>query len=191
MEEVDQQYTRKSHRRGWLGIAAFAVCLAVAAFAVAQYQSGTFAPPAPYLPPQTPSQLAAVDSAEIAPLPFGTGPIMPYDYEDYAADELATDLRTPSNIKTTAEYDPVTGMYVVRTRVGDMDITTPLILTPQQYNDIEMRRSMIDYYHQRNAELANGQDKQPFNILDMNFAIGPLEKIFGPGGVSLKTQGSV
>ena len=25
----------------------------------------------------------------------------------------------------------------------------------------------------------------------MNFAYGPLEKIFGPGGVSLKTQGSV
>ncbi|MDE6134777.1 MAG: cell surface protein SprA, partial [Muribaculaceae bacterium] len=28
-------------------------------------------------------------------------------------------------------------------------------------------------------------------IFDMNFALGPLEKIFGPGGVSLRTQGTV
>ena len=28
-------------------------------------------------------------------------------------------------------------------------------------------------------------------MLDMNFALGPLEKIFGPGGVKLKTTGSV
>ncbi|MDE7125668.1 MAG: cell surface protein SprA, partial [Muribaculaceae bacterium] len=50
---------------------------------------------------------------------------------------------------------------------------------------------MQDYYQRRNMELIEGKDKEPFNVFDMNFALGPLEKIFGPGGVQLKTQGSV
>ena len=50
---------------------------------------------------------------------------------------------------------------------------------------------MQRYYRERNMGLITEKEKQPFNILDMNFDLGPLEKIFGPGGVSLKTQGSV
>ncbi|MCI9284744.1 MAG: cell surface protein SprA, partial [Muribaculaceae bacterium] len=69
--------------------------------------------------------------------------------------------------------------------------TTPFYLTPEQFNDWQNRMSMRNYLRQRNAEAGEGKDKEPFNILDMNFALGPLEKIFGPGGVSLKTQGSV
>ncbi|MDE5786497.1 MAG: cell surface protein SprA, partial [Duncaniella sp.] len=41
------------------------------------------------------------------------------------------------------------------------------------------------------TEALEKKEKEPFNILDMNFALGPLEKIFGPGGVQLKTQGSI
>ncbi len=51
---------------------------------------------------------------------------------------------------------------------------------------------MQQYYRDRNMGLViEKTEKQPFNIFDMNFALGPLEKIFGPGGVQLKTQGSV
>ncbi len=107
------------------------------------------------------------------------------------ADELAYDLTTPSNIRTQAEYDPETGFYVVRTKVGDFDVATPFMLTPAQYNNWQLRRSMQQYYRERNLALVTETEKQPFNIFDMNFALGPLEKIFGPGGVQLKTQGSV
>lgn len=66
------------------------------------------------------------------------------------------------------------------------------MLTEAQYNDWQLRKSMQRYYQERNSEqLRDGKEKKPFDILDMNFALGPLEKIFGPGGVSLKTQGSV
>ncbi|WP_304590391.1 cell surface protein SprA, partial [Duncaniella muris] len=105
--------------------------------------------------------------------------------------ELATDLDLPSNISTTAEFDPQLGCYVIRTRLGESDIVTPFYLTPQQYNTWQTRRQMQDYFRLRNAEALTTPDKEPFNILDMNFALGPLEKIFGPGGVQLKTQGSV
>ncbi|MCM1110839.1 MAG: cell surface protein SprA [Clostridium sp.] len=143
-------------------------------------------PPPPPTPPGPPG-LTPLDSA-ILPVQQ----TVPQSYEQLLAGELAMDLRTPSNIRTTAEYDAETGLWVVHTRMGDYDIATPLYLTPQQYNDWQMREAMSRYYYERNAELAQGaQEKEPFNILDMNFALGPLEKIFGPGGVKLKTQGSV
>ena len=105
--------------------------------------------------------------------------------------ELAADLSNPSNISTVAEYDPQLGCYVIHTKLGDYDITTPFYLSPEQYNRWQTRKQMQEYFNLRNSEALTKPDKEPFNILDMNFALGPLEKIFGPGGVQLKTQGSV
>ncbi len=141
-------------------------------------------PPAPAAyPPPPPGDSVA--------MPLPVPPTVPQSYEDLMEEELAYDLSTPSNITTTAEYDPVSKCYVVRTRVGDYDIATPFMLSPQQYENWQLRRSMQQYYNERNRSLITDKEKQPFNIFDMNFALGPLEKIFGPGGVSLKTQGSV
>lgn len=149
-----------------------------------QYYNPEITPPPPAAFPPS-----ASDSTPM-PLP-PVGPTVPRGYEDLLRDELAYDLATPSNITTQAEYDPATGCYIVRTRLGDIDIATPFLLTPSQYNDWQLRRSMQQYYRERNLGLITEKEKQPFNIFDMNFALGPLEKIFGPGGVQLKTQGSV
>ena len=118
-------------------------------------------------------------------------PTIAPDYETLMGEKSALDLVTPSNIKTEAELDSETGNYIIRTKIGEKEIGTPFILTPQEYNNWQLRKSMQTYLHKKNTELAEKKEKEPFNILDMNFALGPLEKIFGPGGVQLKTQGSV
>ncbi|MDE6270744.1 MAG: hypothetical protein K2M12_07845, partial [Muribaculaceae bacterium] len=139
-------------------------------------------------PSSYPQPVAPIDTVAL-PLPVdGT---VPRSYEQLMADEMAYDLNQPGNITTTTEYDPATGCYIVRTRVGDIDIATPFMLNKKQYDNWQLRRSMQEYYRERNSVVAESKDKQPFNILDMNFALGPLEKIFGPGGVQLRTQGSV
>ena len=148
-----------------------------------QSRGESFPAPAPAAFPP-----AAPDSSYLS-LPVA--PTVPRSYDDLMRDEIAYDLASPSNIKTTAEYDPATGCYIVRTRVGDIDIATPFMLSAEQYNNWQLRRSMQQYYKERNMSLITDKQKEPFNIFDMNFALGPLEKIFGPGGVSLKTQGSV
>ena len=124
-------------------------------------------------------------------MPFPVQQTVPADYERMMEDQFAADLATPSNIVTIPEYDPETGYYIIRTKVGDTEIATPFVLSEKQFNDWQFRRQLQEYYQERNQQLAEKKDKQPFNIFDMNFAYGPLEKIFGPGGVSLKTQGSV
>ena len=176
--------------RAWHCFAVIALVLFAATLGFAQVNltPSTPLPPPPAAYPQ-PEPLSPLDSII---LPMGTTQTVPQSYEDLMADQLGYDLATPSNIKTEAEFDPETGCYIVRTRVGDREIATPFMLNEQQYNNWQLRRSMQEYYKQRNLELVQEKkEKQPFNILDMNFALGPLEKIFGPGGVQLKTQGSV
>lgn len=156
--------------------------------ATGQYYNPTITPPPPaaYPPPAPPA-----NPADTIMLPMGATQTVPQSYDDLMADELAYDLATPSNIRTEAEYDPATGCYVVRTRMGEFDIATPFMLSEAQYNNWQLRRSLQEYYREQNMALIENKEKQPFNILDMNFALGPLEKIFGPGGISLRTQGSV
>lgn len=146
-----------------------------------------FTPPAPVMTP-VPQPFPAADSIM---MPFPVQQVIPQSYEDLMMDEFAADLQTPSNIRTVTEYDPETGCYIIRTKLGDMDIATPFMLSAEQYNNWQLRRSMQEYYRERNAAQVQNKDKEAFNIFDMNFALGPLEKIFGPGGVQLKTQGNV
>jgi len=151
----------------------------------AQYYTPQLGSPAPWVFPPAPVP------GDSVPLPLPIPTTVPRSYEDLMHNELAYDLATPSNITTVADYDPASGCYVVRTKVGDTEIGTPFMLTAEQYNNWMFRRSMQQYYRDRNMGLITDKEKQPFNIFDMNFALGPLEKIFGPGGVSLRTQGSV
>lgn len=167
----------------WVGIVILSLYGLVAR---PQYYKSELPPPAPAA--VAPPPLSRLDSVM---LPSPVQQTVPQSYEELMGREFSADLATPSNIRTVTEYDPETGCYIIRTKVGDMDIATPFMLNERQYNDWQLRKSMQQYYHQRNAEQLTKPDKKPFDILDMNFALGPLEKIFGPGGVSLKTQGSV
>ncbi len=171
----------------FVGIA-LAVVSTNAFFVRAQYLDPTIMPPPP---PSKDVPAIGMPSVDSTGLPELT-PTIPPTYEALAQSELAADLATPSNVRTEVEYDYESGCYIVRTKVGDYEVATPFMLTPEQYNNMELRRSMQSYFNRRNSELVAGvKDKQPFDVLDMNFAIGPLEKIFGPGGVQLQTQGSV
>ena len=99
------------------------------------------------------------------------------------------DLRDPDNITTTVEYQPETGTYVLRTKMGDTDITTPYMLTQDEYNHYAERQIMHQYWQQKIGEVEHNNETK-FDITDMKFNIGPADKVFGPGGVQLKMQGS-
>lgn len=106
-------------------------------------------------------------------------------------DEYPMDLRDPDNVRTTVEYDPTSRRYIVRTRVGEREITSPMQLTPEQYASLADYEDLFAYFRRRNAETDEQREKKPFDILDMNFDIGPLERVFGKGGVRLNMQGAV
>jgi cell surface protein SprA len=112
------------------------------------------------------------------------------DYHQDLVKSPPADLQDPENIKTVVEYDLHTGMYVIHTKVGDMEIETPLTLTPEEYQDYSLMESMRAYYRQKNEEHFRNEKNGGFSLTDMQFNLGPAEKLFGPGGVRMKTQGS-
>lgn len=166
-----------------------ALLASVFSFSYAQYYKSQLDPPPPAPAPKPLNRPVSNDSIKtISPV----RKTLPENYDDYAGDkEYAADLRNPSNIKTEVVYDPDAGMYVIHTKLGDHDIVTPYMMSSDEYNSVANRGELFDYFRQRNSESYEKKDKQPFNIFDMNFSLGPLEKIFGPGGVRLTTSGNI
>ena len=110
------------------------------------------------------------------------------DYQDLDK-SYPYDLNDPKNTKTTIEYDDATGNYIMRTKVGDMEIATPFVMSGEEYRKYSMKRDMNDYWREKNREaMKNYEDK--FNLMDMKFSLGAADKVFGPGGVQIKTTGS-
>ena len=102
----------------------------------------------------------------------------------------AADLRDPENIEQTTEYDEKTGHYVIGTKLGDSYLNAPVLMTPEEYTTWSMKQSMNAYYRSKNSEEFEKAGKEMFDFSDMKFDLGPAEKIFGPGGVQIKTQGT-
>lgn len=100
------------------------------------------------------------------------------------------DLREPENLKTDTVYDTKTGTYTIGTKLGDSYLNAPYLMTDKEYQEWSLQKSLQSYYRQRNAEEFETSGKKKFDFTDMQFDLGPAEKIFGPGGVRLKTQGS-
>ena len=111
------------------------------------------------------------------------------NFGELSSPKSSMDLKDPDNITTTVEYQPETGTYVLRTKMGDTDITTPYMLTQDEYNHYAERQIMHQYWQQKIGEVEHNNEKK-FDITDMKFNIGPADKVFGPGGVQLKMQGS-
>ena len=105
-------------------------------------------------------------------------------------DSSALDLHTPDNIRQQAEYNDSLNLYFIGSKIGDSYLNTPVLMTPQEYLKWSERRSRDDFFRKKNEEAFRSQGKEKFSFSDMHFDLGPAEKIFGPGGVRVKTQGT-
>ncbi len=112
----------------------------------------------------------------------------PIGYDDL--DTLAIDLKTPGNVKQQVVYNDSLGLYVIGSKMGDSYITAPILMTPEEYQEWSQQRAFNQFFRQKNTEEYNKKGKEKFDFSDMHFDLGPAEKIFGPGGVRIKTQGT-
>ena len=139
------------------------------------------------VPEDVASYVTLTDSALWAPT--NVKQLGAQNYGELTKPVSSLDLNDPENITTSVEYQPETGTYVIRTRMGDTDITTPYLLTQEEYNQYAERQIMHKYWQQKIGEVEHNNESK-FDITDMKFNIGPADKVFGPGGVQLKMQGS-
>ena len=114
------------------------------------------------------------------------------DYPDGTRPEdYPFDLADPENLKPeSGDYDEKSGLYRIGSKLGDSYLSAPYLMTPQEYIRWTERNSINQYFKMRNDSLFVRKGKEKFDFTNMHFDLGPAEKIFGPGGVQLKTQGS-
>ena len=105
-------------------------------------------------------------------------------------DTSATDLRMPQNIRQTVEYDDSANVYYLGSKMGDSYLNAPVLMTPEEYRQWSERRALRDFFRKKDAENVQNEGKDKFDLMDMHFDLGPAEKIFGPGGVRIRTQGT-
>lgn len=105
-------------------------------------------------------------------------------------DSSAVDLKMPDNIKQEVEYNDSLNLYFIGSKIGDSYLNTPVMMTPEEYNKWSERRALHEFFREKDAENLANKGKEKFDFSDMQFDLGPAEKIFGPGGVRIKTQGT-
>lgn len=96
--------------------------------------------------------------------------------------------RRPSNLRTVFDYDPQSNLYFLTTYLGDVPLGVPIPYTPEEFRAYRARRSDAYYFGQLNRP--EEEKKKGFNPLNMEFGLGVAERIFGPGGVKMRLQGS-
>ena len=100
------------------------------------------------------------------------------------------DLQRPENLKYQVEYNDTLDLYFIGNKMGNTWISAPIMMTPKEYmtwTEIQQRSA---YFRKKNEEVYQAKGKDKFDFSDMHFELGPAEKIFGPGGIRVKTQGT-
>ena len=112
----------------------------------------------------------------------------PITYDDL--DQSAIDLQRPDGIKYDVVYNDTINRYIIGTRIGGTWLATPIMMTPEEYMAWSEKHWRDTFYRGKNDEIYKRKGKEKFDFSDMHFDLGPAEKIFGPGGVRIRTQGT-
>ena len=112
----------------------------------------------------------------------------PYSLSDLYQSPL--DLKRPDNLQYQVIYNDTLDRYIIGNRMGSTWLSAPLMLTPKEYLAWTEQQQRNSYFRKQNDEIFQAKGKEKFDFSDMHFDLGPAEKIFGPGGIRVKTQGS-
>ena len=109
-------------------------------------------------------------------------------------EELLAPMKIPSNLKTVVEYDWKNNRYLLKTMAGNTQIGYTIAMTREEYLKYTEKKLRKAFFKNKNSETAeeniNDPEKKAFKLYDMQFSLGPAEKIFGKGGIRVRTQGS-
>ena len=112
----------------------------------------------------------------------------PYSLNDLYQSPL--DLKRPDALRYQVIYNDTLNRYVIGNRMGNTWLSAPIMLTPDEYMKWTEQNERNAFYRQKNDEIYQAKGKEKFDFSDMHFDLGPAEKIFGPGGIRVKTQGT-
>ena len=118
-----------------------------------------------------------------------------YPIQDRRGDQLSSfnpgsfNLKNPSNIKDSVQYDPKTNLYYLMEKIGTKWYRTPTAYTYEEYLQLSARQSEDNYFRQRADMLGdlNHRLEQP----KLNAGNNLFNRLFGNGKIDIRPQGNV
>ena len=140
----------------------------------------------PSYKPYYPVQVEPDTTKVIYPIPISTG-----NPTTDLLNQSPLYLRDPENIKTEVVYDPVTGQYTFKKKVGDFYFDVPTTLSQEEYLDYQTKKSITEYWKERRSQNAKSTTNGTSLIPPMFVGGKAFETIFGSNTVDIRPQGSV
>ncbi len=104
-------------------------------------------------------------------------------------------IPNPTSILEAYTYDPISDRYIYTNTFDGFNINYPIILTPNQYEELVLRESMRDYYQEKLGALdgkKEGSEEAKRDLLPRYYVNSKLfETIFGSNSIDIKPTGSV
>nr|WP_246034209.1 cell surface protein SprA [Flavobacterium sangjuense] len=105
------------------------------------------------------------------------------------------EIKNPNSIVNAYTYDPATNRYIYTSTMDGFNINYPIILTPQEYEELVLRESMREYFKEKSDAIdgkkdgaeAKKKDLLPRYYVNSSF----FETIFGSNTIDVKPTGSV
>ncbi|MFT5998331.1 MAG: cell surface protein SprA [Neolewinella sp.] len=102
------------------------------------------------------------------------------------------DLRDPVGLRKTVEYDPATGTYVVREKLGEIDFRPPTYLTFEEYFKYREQKDQDRYFKQLGG-VGNPDDAisigDPLDDIELDPDL--INNLFGGTEIDIQPQGGV
>ena len=102
-------------------------------------------------------------------------------------------IKDPQSIQSLYTYDPIIDRYIFSKKIGDVNVSYPLVLTIEEYQDLVLREQMKEYFKQKSdaakdPEKAEGSKNLiPAFYVNNNF----FKSIFGGNKIEIIPQGQV
>lgn len=100
-------------------------------------------------------------------------------------------LSDPDNFETEIIYDPLTGQYTFKRRIGQFYYDTPTTLTQSEYFEYQNRKGIQEYWKERRSQNSRSTTNGSSIIPPMFIGGKAFETIFGSNTIDIRPQGSV
>ncbi|MBL7719992.1 MAG: cell surface protein SprA [Flavipsychrobacter sp.] len=104
------------------------------------------------------------------------------------AQPAGMDLKDPSNVKNSWDYDPETGTYNYNSRVGDEFMRNPTYMSFDEYQKYRAQQDEQAYWKRRLDALSLFGQKPTLPKMERE---GLFDRIFGGNSITVKPQGNV
>lgn len=114
-------------------------------------------------------------------------------YEDFINSQKTNpfDLKDPSNVEKTVEYDPITNRYIIQEKIGDENYRPPTYMTFEEYMEYRRKQDENKYFKQLSGVSTGegGSATDPLAKIDVKNSL--IDRLFGGTTVDIRPQGSI